>query len=149
MTHDLDRPFMERAIALAGGRVGLTGENPAVGCVIVREGEMIGEGATAPGGRPHAEEQALGQAGERARGATAYVTLEPCGARSAGGASCSELLTAAGVTRVVIACQDASPFAAGAGAARLRTAGIEVEAGLMEAEASALYADYRPHEIRR
>src|ERR1700750_2780402 len=111
-----DHAHMRRAIALARARVGLTAENPAVGCVIVRDGEVVGEGATAQGGRPHAEEQALAQAGAAARGAAAYVTLEPCGARSAGAASCSELLARAGVARVVVACEDASPFASGQGA---------------------------------
>jgi len=139
-----DHNHMRRAIALAAARVGLTAENPAVGCVIVRDGQVVGEAATAEGGRPHAEEQALARAGEAARGAVAYVTLEPCGARSGGSASCSELLAAAGVARVVIACADASAFAGGTGSDRLRRAGIAVETGLLETEASALYADYRP-----
>lgn len=140
---------MRRAIALARTRVGLTAENPAVGCVVVADGAVVGEGATSPGGRPHAEQQALAQAGARAASATAYVTLEPCAARSSGAASCAELLAAAGVARVVIACADASPFAAGAGAERLRAAGVTVETGLLEAEASALYAGYRPQDIHR
>lgn len=135
---------MRRAIALARGRVGQTAENPAVGCVIVLAGEVVGEAATAPGGRPHAEEQALDQAGERARGATAYVTLEPCGARSSGGASCSERLAAAGVARAVIACEDPSAFAAGLGMTRLRACGVEVTAGFLAAEAAFLYAGYKP-----
>ena len=139
-----DHDHMRRAIALAHGRVGLTAENPAVGCVIVCEGQVVGEAATAEGGRPHAEEQALAQAGEGARGATAYVTLEPCGARSRGGLSCSERLAAAGVARVVVACADASTLAAGLGTERLRKAEVDVEIGLLEAEATALYAGYRP-----
>jgi len=139
-----DQVHMRRAIALAAANVGLTAENPSVGCVVVRDGEVIGEGATAPGGRPHAEELALARAGEAARGAVAYVTLEPCGARSSGAASCSELLVRAGVARVVIACVDASPFASGRGQARLRQAGVEVETGVLADEAAALYADYRP-----
>ncbi|WP_374574621.1 deaminase [Phenylobacterium sp.] len=135
---------MRRAIALAAARVGLTADNPAVGCVIVRDGEVVGEAATAPGGRPHAEEQALDQAGGRARGATAYVTLEPCGARSSGAASCSERLAAAGVARVVIACEDPSTFAAGQGADRLAAAGVAVEAGFLAQEAAFLYDSYHP-----
>jgi diaminohydroxyphosphoribosylaminopyrimidine deaminase/5-amino-6-(5-phosphoribosylamino)uracil reductase len=135
---------MRRAIALARAGVGRTGDNPSVGCVIVLDGVVVGEGATAEGGRPHAEEQALGQAGEAARGAVAYVTLEPCGARSSGARSCSELLAAAGVARVVIACEDASPYASGWGAERLRAAGVAVELGALADEAAELYADYRP-----
>jgi diaminohydroxyphosphoribosylaminopyrimidine deaminase/5-amino-6-(5-phosphoribosylamino)uracil reductase len=146
---DHDESHMRRAIALAQARVGQTAENPAVGCVIVAGGEIVGEGATAPGGRPHAEEQALAQAGAKARGATAYITLEPCGARSSDAPSCSERLAQAGVARVVFACADASPFAHGAGTERLRAAHVVVETGLLEAQASALYAGYRPQDIRR
>jgi diaminohydroxyphosphoribosylaminopyrimidine deaminase/5-amino-6-(5-phosphoribosylamino)uracil reductase len=113
--------------------------------VIVRDGKVIGEAVTAEGGRPHAEELALEVASDRAKGATAYVTLEPCGARSSGGPSCSERLAAAGVSRVVIACADPSTFAAGAGVERLRAAGVEIDTGRLENEAKALYADYRPH----
>ena len=83
-------------------------------------------------------------AGEAARGAVALVTLEPCARRSGAGIACTDRLIAAGVRRVVIACDDASVFAAGDGAARLQAAGIEVESGLLEAEARALYAGYRP-----
>ncbi len=143
MTPD-DARHMRRAIALARGGVGATGDNPSVGCVIVRDGAVVGEGATSPGGRPHAEEQAIDQAGEAARGATAYVTLEPCGERSTGAASCSERLAAAGLARVVVACQDPSPYASGRGAGRLRAAGVAVESGLLADEAAMLYADYHP-----
>src|SRR5437660_9242477 len=108
-----DEDAMRRAIALAQAQVGLTGDNPAVGCVIVRDGAVVGEGATAPGGRPHAEEAALDRAGEAARGATAYVTLEPCGERSSGVASCGERLARAGIVRVAVACEDPSIMAAG------------------------------------
>ncbi len=139
-----DAAFMRRAIALAAANVGLTGENPSVGCVLVKDGAVIGEAATAAGGRPHAEEQALAAAGAAARGSTAYVTLEPCGVRSSGAASCAERLAVAGVARVVVACDDASRFAAGQGAARLRAAGMTVETGLLADEARGLYADYRP-----
>lgn len=139
-----DEAHMRRAIALAAAGVGRTADNPAVGCVIANDGAVVGEGATAPGGRPHAEEQALLQAGDAARGAVAYVTLEPCGARSSGQASCAERLAAAGIVRVVAACQDASPFAAGRGLERLRDAGVRVELGLLQEEARDLYGDYRP-----
>ena len=139
-----DEAHMRRAIALAGAQVGLTGANPAVGCVIVRDGTIIGEGATAAGGRPHAEETALVQAGPAARGATAYVTLEPCGQRSSGRPSCGALLTAAGIARAVVACTDLSVFAAGRGLAQLREAGTQVEIGLLADDAQKLYAAYRP-----
>ena len=135
---------MRRAIDIARPRVGLTGENPAVGCVIVHGGVMVGEAATAPGGRPHAEEQALDMAGASARGAVAYVTLEPCGARSSGGRSCAERLVEAGIVRVVIACDDPSPFASGRGLERLAAAGVAVELGVLAAEASSLYTGYTP-----
>lgn len=128
-----DEVHMRRAIEVALGNLGKTAPNPVVGCVIARDGVALGEAATAPGGRPHAEEQAV--RGIDARGATAYVTLEPCGARSGGGRSCSELLVAAGVTRVVIACEDPSPFASGQGIERLTAAGIAVESGLLAREA--------------
>ncbi|MGE5567390.1 MAG: deaminase [Parcubacteria group bacterium] len=131
-----DLAFMERAIEVAKANVGKTAPNPCVGCVIVADGEVIAEAVTAPGGRPHAEEQALEAAGERASGATAYVTLEPCGARSNGGLSCSERLLAAGVARVVVAAEDASPYASGQGAERLRAAGVTVEIGLLAEEAT-------------
>lgn len=113
--------------------LGQTAPNPVVGCVIVRDGHVLAEAATAPGGRPHAEERAL--EGVDARGATAYVTLEPCGARSSGTASCSERLVAAGVARVVYACEDPSPLASGQGFERLVAAGVPVERGLLAREA--------------
>jgi diaminohydroxyphosphoribosylaminopyrimidine deaminase/5-amino-6-(5-phosphoribosylamino)uracil reductase len=111
-----------------------------VGCVLVKDGAVIAEAATAEGGRPHAEEQALAAAGEAARGATAFVTLEPCGERSNATASCSERLARAGVIRVVYACEHGHDLSAGRGPARLRAAGVKVEAGLLGEEASALYA---------
>lgn len=128
-----DQDFMRRAIAVALLNLGKTAPNPVVGCVIVRDGQVIAEAATAPGGRPHAEEQAL--ASIDARGATAYVTLEPCGARSSGTASCAQRLVAAGVSRVVYACEDPSPLASGQGSERLAAAGIVVECGLLSQEA--------------
>ncbi|RAK56848.1 bifunctional diaminohydroxyphosphoribosylaminopyrimidine deaminase/5-amino-6-(5-phosphoribosylamino)uracil reductase RibD [Phenylobacterium deserti] len=139
-----DVHYMRRAIALARTKVGLTGENPSVGCVLVKDGQVIAEAATGEGGRPHAEEQALAMAGAAAAGSTAFVTLEPCAARSGGTASCSERLVQAGVARVVIASEDASVFAAGHGAKRLQNAGIDVTTGLLADEAAPLYVSYRP-----
>ena len=137
-----DEVFMARAIALAKVSMGQTWPNPSVACVIVKDGEVLSEAATAPGGRPHAEEQAVPAAGEGARGATAYVTMEPCGARSSGRQSCSHFLMDAGVTRVVVAAVDPSPFASGRGVERLRKSGLEVETGLMADEAAVLYEGY-------
>ena len=134
---------MRRALALAKGRLGRTGANPAVGCVLAIGGGFLAEAATALGGRPHAEEQALAAAGKRARGAAAYVTLEPCAERSSGATSCAELLIAAGVARVVVAAHDPSPKASGRGVERLRKAGVEVVTGLLAEEAEPLYAAYR------
>jgi diaminohydroxyphosphoribosylaminopyrimidine deaminase / 5-amino-6-(5-phosphoribosylamino)uracil reductase len=135
-----DAALMRRAIALARARLGATGDNPAVGCVIARNGRVVAEAATAPGGRPHAEEQALALAGEAARGASAFVSLEPCAERSSGAPSCAERLAAAGVSRVVFACANDHPLSAGGGPARLRAAGVAVEAGLLADEARPLYA---------
>lgn len=137
-----DADFMGRAIDLALAEMGKTWPNPAVGCVIVKDGQVVSEAATAPGGRPHAEEQAVPAAGGRARGATAYVTMEPCGARSSGRASCSHFLMDARVARVVVACVDPSPFASGRGVERLRQAGLEVETGLLAERAAVLYEGY-------
>jgi len=134
---------MRMAIDLARHRVGLTGDNPTVGCVIVRGGELLAAGVTGEGGRPHAEEQALG-AIPQARGATAYVTLEPCGARSSGGKSCAERLAEAGVVRVVVAVEDPSVYASGLGADRLQAAGVRVDMGLLADEAEDLLEDYDP-----
>ena len=133
---------MRRAIDLALGRMGDTWPNPAVGCVIVRDGAVLAEAATAPGGRPHAEEQAIPAAGDQARGATAYVTMEPCGARSSGRTSCAQYLVEAGIARVVIAAVDPSPFASGRGIERLRQSGLTVESGLLSADAAVLYEGY-------
>ncbi len=135
--------YMQRALALAAPNVGRTGENPSVGCVIMKDGLVIGEGATARGGRPHAEETALAQAGEQARGADVYLTLEPCAQRSAPGAvSCTDRLIQAGVSRVVIATADPHPNAAGVGVERLRIAGIAAEIGLLQYEARAQNAAF-------
>ncbi len=137
-----DANWMARAIDLAKARMGETWPNPSVGCVIVKDGEVVAEAATAAGGRPHAEEQAVPAAGDHARGATAYVTLEPCGARSSGRTSCSHFLIEAGVARVVIAAVDPSPFASGRGVERLKKAGLAVETGLLSNEAAVLYEGY-------
>ena len=136
--------YMRRAIALAETHVGLTASNPSVGCVIVRDGRIVGEGVTGQGGTPHGEEVALAVAGEHARGGTVYITLEPCAKRSAGGLSCSDQLIVAGVSCVVFACSDRSVFADGEGARKLRDAGIETHQGLMLDAASRLYAAYMP-----
>lgn len=137
-----DIAFMRRAIRLAQPRVGSTGDNPAVGCVLVRRGMVVAEAATGLGGRPHAEEQALEAAGHGARGAEAFVTLEPCAERSSGAPSCSQRLVEAGVTRVVFACPNPHGLSGGAGPARLRAAGVEVEEGLLASEAERLYRGF-------
>ena len=138
----LDEDYMRRALSLALDAMGTTWPNPAVGCVVVKDGEILSEAATAPGGRPHAEEQAVPAAGESARGATAYVTMEPCGARSSGRISCSQYLVEAGLARIVVASVDPSPFASGRGVERLRQAGLTVETGLLADEAAVLYEGY-------
>jgi diaminohydroxyphosphoribosylaminopyrimidine deaminase/5-amino-6-(5-phosphoribosylamino)uracil reductase len=131
--------MMGRALALARLNHGLTGANPSVGCVILdADGHVVGEGVTGHGGRPHAEEIALEEAGDAAKGGTAYVTLEPCRERSAGGKSCSMKLEDAGVARVVCSVLDPHPVANG-GILRLRRAGIRVEVGLGQRAAEGLY----------
>ena len=136
-----DRAHMQRALDVAASGAGWTGENPSVGCVLVRDGVVLGEARTADGGRPHAEEQAIAGAGHT-RGATADITLEPCAKRSNGGASCADRLIAAGVARVVIAARDPHPFAAGVGVERLQAAGVRVEFGVLEEEARAQNAEF-------
>lgn len=121
---------MRAALALARRGLGNTWPNPSVGCVLVREGRVVGRGSTAPGGRPHAETAALEMAQEAARGATAYVTLEPC-AHHGQTPPCADALVAAGVRRVVIGCRDPHPRVNGAGIARLEAAGIEVTVGVL------------------
>jgi diaminohydroxyphosphoribosylaminopyrimidine deaminase / 5-amino-6-(5-phosphoribosylamino)uracil reductase len=139
-----DATVMRRALGLARAQLGRTGPNPAVGCVIVSEaGQVVGEAATADGGRPHAEEQALIAAGARARAATAYVPFDPSARPTSGARACADLLLAAQVTRVVIAAADPSPSAAGEGVARLRAAGVEVAEDVLTDEAEPLYAAYR------
>ena len=138
-----DHAAMLRAFKLARAQHGRTGKNPSVGCVILSaDGTKLSEAATGDGGSAHAEELALGGLSEgAAKGATVYVTLEPCFARSAGGASCSERLLAAGIVRVVCALADEHPNGAG-GFDRLRAAGVTVETGLMVREAELLYQGF-------
>lgn len=132
-----DSAVMRSALALAERGLGNTWPNPAVGCVLVKEGRVVGRGWTQPGGRPHAETQALAQAGDAARGATAYVTLEPC-SHHGQTPPCADALIAAGIVRCVVACGDSDPRVAGRGIARLRDAGIVVVEGVLAAEARAL-----------
>lgn len=133
----LDAHYMARAIELARKGLYSTHPNPRVGCVIVRDGQIVGEGWHVRAGEPHAEVHALRQAGERARGACAYVTLEPC-SHYGRTPPCAEALVKAGVGRVVAAMQDPNPQVAGNGLKRLAEAGIEVASGVLEAEARAL-----------
>src|SRR5581483_839192 len=146
-----DPGFMARALALAARGLGLTSPNPAVRAVIVRDGTVVGEGFHAKAGGPHAEAVALAAAGPAARGATAYVTLEPC-AHHGRTPPCAEALIAAGIRRVVAACADPHPRVDGRGLARLREAGIAVTVGVEEAGARALNRPFftfavtgRPH----
>lgn len=125
-----DSRHMAHALRLAARGLGNTWPNPAVGCVIVEQGRVVGRGWTQPGGRPHAEGVALAQAGAAARGATAYVTLEPC-AHHGKTPPCAEALIAAGVSRVVVALTDPDQRVSGRGLAMLRAAGIEVVEGVL------------------
>lgn len=133
----LDDPYwMQRALALARLAQGRTSPNPLVGAVVVREGQEVGCGYHAAPGSPHAEAVALSTAGPLARGATLYVNLEPCNHHGRT-PPCTEAILAAGIRRVVVAHEDPDPRVRGSGIARLRAAGVEVEAGLLEAEARA------------
>ena len=129
-----DARFMSLALALGRRGLGRTWPNPAVGAVLVRDGMIVGRGWTQPGGRPHAEVEALRRAGAAARGATLYVTLEPC-SHHGKSPPCADAIIAAGVARVVSALEDPNPKVAGAGHARLRAAGIAVEVGVAAAQA--------------
>ncbi|WP_199885104.1 bifunctional diaminohydroxyphosphoribosylaminopyrimidine deaminase/5-amino-6-(5-phosphoribosylamino)uracil reductase RibD [Pseudomonas bohemica] len=133
----LDAFYMARALELARKGVYSTHPNPRVGCVIVRDGEVVGEGWHVRAGEPHAEVHALRQAGEKARGATAYVTLEPC-SHHGRTPPCADALVNAGVGRVVAAMQDPNPDVAGRGLLRLMSAGIAVQSGVLESEARAI-----------
>ena len=128
-----DHAFMARALELARKGLYSTHPNPRVGCVIVNDGRIVGEGWHARAGEPHAEVYALRQASTRARGATAFVTLEPC-SHHGRTPPCADALIAAGVARVVVAMQDPNPEVAGQGLSRLMHAGIEVHSGVLEAE---------------
>lgn len=132
-----DVRFMARAIQLADLGRYTTHPNPRVGCVLVKDGRVVGEGFHRRAGEPHAERNALAVAGDQARGSTAYVTLEPC-CHQGRTPPCSEGLIEAGVSRVVVAMQDPNPQVAGEGIAQLRRAGIQVDLGVMSAEAMAL-----------
>jgi diaminohydroxyphosphoribosylaminopyrimidine deaminase/5-amino-6-(5-phosphoribosylamino)uracil reductase len=152
-TQAADLRFMQLALALGRRSLGASAPNPAVGAVIVKDGVIVGRGWTQPGGRPHAEVEALRRAGEAARGGTLYVTLEPC-SHVGKTPPCANAVIAAGVTRVVSAIEDPTPEVAGQGHARLRAAGISVDVGLCAAEAAQHHAghfrrvrDKRPHVI--
>lgn len=142
-----DTRHMARALQLA--RLGLygTSPNPRVGCVLVREGSTVGEGYHARAGEAHAEVLALREAGQQARGATAFVTLEPC-SHHGRTPPCADALVAAGVSRVVVAIEDPDPRVSGSGIARLRAAGIAVESGLLATEARELNAGFF-HRLER
>ena len=123
-----DQRFMQLALALGRRGQGRTWPNPAVGAVVVKDGVIVGRGWTQPGGRPHAEPEALRRAGDAARGATLYVTLEPC-SHVGKSPPCADAIIAAGIARVVSAIEDPNPQVAGGGHARLRAAGIVVDVG--------------------
>ncbi|HKJ76205.1 MAG TPA: bifunctional diaminohydroxyphosphoribosylaminopyrimidine deaminase/5-amino-6-(5-phosphoribosylamino)uracil reductase RibD [Gammaproteobacteria bacterium] len=141
---EADHAHMARAVRLASKGLYTTDPNPRVGCVLVADGEVVGEGWHEYAGGPHAEVHALEQAGEKARDATAYVTLEPCCHHGRTG-PCSDALVEAGVARVVVAAGDPNPRVSGEGLGRLQAAGIEVEEGLLRGQAEAL----NPGFVRR
>lgn len=137
-----DADWMALAIALSRRGRPASAPNPNVGCLLVKHGRIVARGWTQAGGRPHAEAMALAAAGNAARGATAYVTLEPCAHASARGPACSDTLVAARVARVVIAAQDPDPRTDGKGIARLQAAGIEVVFDVLPADAHAAMAPW-------
>lgn len=139
-----DEAYMAAALALGRRNMGCTAPNPAVGALVVRDGVVVARGWTAPGGRPHAEAIALAAAGEAARGATLYVTLEPC-AHHGATPPCVDAIIAGGIARVVTAMEDPDPRVSGDGHARLREAGIEVIVGV---EAASARADHLGHILR-
>ena len=136
-----DTGWMRHALSLAGQALGQVWPSPAVGCALVRDGMLVGQGWTRTGGRPHAETEALADAGDRARGATAYVTLEPC-AHTGQTGPCAVALVEAGIGRAVIAATDPDPRVGGRGIAILKEAGIPVTEGILAAEARALNAGF-------
>jgi diaminohydroxyphosphoribosylaminopyrimidine deaminase / 5-amino-6-(5-phosphoribosylamino)uracil reductase len=137
-----DIAHMRSALALARRGLGNTWPNPSVGCVVVKDGRVVGRAVTAPGGRPHAEPAALDVAGEAARGGTVYVTLEPC-CHWGRTPPCTDALVSAGVARVVIATRDPDPRVDGAGIARLQAAGVAVEEGVLQDEADEVASGFR------
>ena len=141
---ELDGHWMERALRLAQQSVGLASPNPAVGCVLLHGEQVVGEGFHAYDQRDHAEIVALKQAGVRAQGATAYVTLEPCSHHGRTG-PCADALLAAGVARVVVATVDPNPLVSGAGIARLRAAGVPVDIGVLQQAARELNDGFARH----
>jgi diaminohydroxyphosphoribosylaminopyrimidine deaminase/5-amino-6-(5-phosphoribosylamino)uracil reductase len=142
MIDPTDYEFMARALVLAERGLYTTDPNPRVGCVLVRDGRVVGEGWHQYAGEDHAEVRALAAAGTAAQGATAYVTLEPC-CHHGRTPPCTDALLAAGVTRVVAAMEDPNPRVAGNGLAQLRAAGLAVDCGVLEAEAQALNPGFR------
>jgi diaminohydroxyphosphoribosylaminopyrimidine deaminase/5-amino-6-(5-phosphoribosylamino)uracil reductase len=144
MSDALDRKFMRRALTLAEKSAGMASPNPPVGCVIVREGRVLGQGWHEYQARDHAEAKALASAQAGVRGATAYITLEPC-AHYGRTPPCASSLIAAGVRRVVIGRGDPNPLVAGKGISALRSAGIEVEAGVLQLEAGRLIEPFACH----
>src|SRR4051812_19730987 len=136
-----DQSAMRVALVLARRGLGAVWPNPAVGCVIVNDGRVVGRGWTQPGGRPHGETEALRRAGEAARGATAYVSLEPC-CHWGKTPPCVDALIAAGVKRVVVALEDPDPRVAGQGIHRLHAAGLEVKTGLCAGQAAEINAGF-------
>jgi len=136
-----DLRFMDAALAQGFAALGSTAPNPSVGCIVVKTGRLLAAARTAPGGRPHAEAQALDMAGEAARGADVYVTLEPC-AHHGRTPPCAEALIEAGVARVIIACGDRFDQVAGRGVARLRAAGIAVLTDIRLEAAAAHHAGF-------
>lgn len=142
-----DQRFMAAALRLSRWHAGLTATNPSVGCIVVSDGVIVGQAVTALGGRPHAETQALAVAGERARGATVYVTLEPC-SHYGRTPPCANALVAAGVSRVVVCLNDPDPRVSGRGFGILREAGIVVETGLLEDEGRRVLSAYLSRQTR-
>ncbi|QIK97003.1 bifunctional diaminohydroxyphosphoribosylaminopyrimidine deaminase/5-amino-6-(5-phosphoribosylamino)uracil reductase RibD [Sphingomonas sp. HDW15A] len=134
--------MIAEAIALGEAARGSTAPNPNVGCIVVADGVIVGRGATAPGGRPHAEAVALAEAGDKARGATLYVTLEPCAHLSERGPACVDLIVSSGIARVVASLEDPDLRTAGRGFGRLREAGIHVSVGEGAVDARASMAGY-------
>jgi diaminohydroxyphosphoribosylaminopyrimidine deaminase/5-amino-6-(5-phosphoribosylamino)uracil reductase len=136
-----DLSHMRAALALARRGLGNCWPNPSVGCVVVKDGRVVGRAVTSPGGRPHAEPEALAMAGAAARGATVYVTLEPC-CHHGRTPPCTDALIGAGVARVLVAARDCDPRVNGEGLSRLRAAGIEVDEGLLREEAEEVNAGF-------